>query len=499
MDFTPGLRLAQRWWPIVLAVTILAAALAYTASYLVSPSYSSATRVLVRARDARFLTSTGEDVAARPGAIDFVPPKTLNQTLAGLATSRAVAEHVVAELKLDQPRPEDTSFLAPVRSTLRDAGRRLIAQAKYGFYAEPTPFEGAVEDLRTNIAATPIKDSYLIEIKVRSDGPELAAATAEAVTRAFVRQSSDEFQRNAAKYRTTLADEVERARSEVEAAEGALKGYKERYQIVDAAEAMRLSAADEDELHQQLRAVEADLTSARARHASLERTLAGLSPTERSTTSATGQNTTSTSSTAEAGRGTSTTVNDTTVGNSETRNTVAPNRVYQDVQRDAATLAAQIAGLEAKRATLSVAVADRARANAELAEHAARINALDLQRTTAHSSYAAIRSSYETSVVNDARGAQEVSQVDAATRPLYPDRPLRYMFASLGLLCGLAGGLGLALLLDRWQPSWSRAPRRVPAAASGPAAIWMDSPIGSQVNPAPVAVSNPRPAGRYEI
>jgi uncharacterized protein involved in exopolysaccharide biosynthesis len=499
MDFAPGLRLVQRWWPVILAVTVLAAVLAYAASYLMAPSYSSAARVLVRARDARFLTSTGEDVASRPGAIDLVPPKTLNQTLAGLATSRAVAEQVVTELKLDQPRPVDTSFFAPIKSAFSDGGRRLLAQLKYGYYAEPSAFEGAVEELRNSIVATPIKDSYLIEIRVRSSNPELATAAAEAATRAFVRQSSDEFQRNAAKYRTTLADEVERARGEVDGAEAALKSYKERHKIVDVTEAMRLSAADEDALRQQLREVEADLDGARARHVSLRNTLAGLSPTERSTTSATGQNTTSVSSTAEAGRGATTTVNDTTTGNSETRNTVAPNRVYQDVQRDAATLAAQIAGLEAKRTALSAALADRPRANAELAEHAAQINALELQRNSAHATYTAIRSSYENSVVNDARGAQEVSQVDAATRPLYPDRPVRSLFAFFGLLCGLAGGAGLALLFDRWQPTWSRAARSVSVPAGAPAAIWTESPSGAQMTPAPTAVFGQRPAGRYEI
>src|SRR5687768_7238132 len=87
MDFAPGLRLVQRWWPIVIAVVVLTAVLAYAASFLITPTYSSSTRVLVRARDARFLTSTGEDLASRPGAIDTVPPRSLNQTLAGLATS----------------------------------------------------------------------------------------------------------------------------------------------------------------------------------------------------------------------------------------------------------------------------------------------------------------------------------------------------------------------------------------------------------------------------
>ncbi len=501
MDFSPGLSLVRRWWLLVLAVAVLAAVLAFAASYLVTPTYSSTTRVLVRARDAHFLSSTGEDMASRPGVIDAVQPKSLNQTLAGLASSRAVAEQVVTELGLDAPRPGDTSLVGQLRSTFKNAFQVAQAYLQYGYYAEPAPFEGAVERLRKSIAANPIKDSYLIEIKVQSDDPDRAAASAEAVTRAFVRQSADEFQRNAANYRAVLADEVDRARAEVEDAEAALKQYKEENGITDIAEAMRLSAADEDALRQQLRDADAELNSARARQASLNASLASLSPTERSTTNSSGQNTTSTASTAEAGRAATTTVNDTTTGSTENRETVSPNRVYQDLQREAASAAAQVAGLEAKRSAIAAAVENRARASAQLAEHAARINALELQRTNAHSTFTAIRASYEAAVVNDARGAQEVTQVDAASRPLYPDRPLRYLFAALGLLCGLAGGMGLAYVFDRWSPAWSVSTRRLtrPAAAPAAAAMWTEPQPTLPLSPASAAASQTPPPRRYEV
>ncbi len=502
MELTPGLRLLRRWWPLVAVVAVLAAGLAFAASYLVTPTYSSATRVLVRARDARFLSSTGEDVASRPGVIDTVQPKSLNQTLAGLATSRAIAEQVVTELELDKPKPTDSGLVGQLRSTFKNGYQVVLAYLQYGYYAEPAPFEGAVERLRKSIIAAPIKDSYLLEIKVQSDDPDRAAATAEAVTRAFVRQSAEEFQRNATNYRAILSEEVNRARAEVEESEAALKRYKEQNGVTDIAEATRLSATDEDTLRQQLRDAEADLNSVRARHASLAATLASTSPTERSTTSASGQNTTSTASTAEAGRAATTTQNETTIGSSENRDTVSPNRVYQDVQREAATVAAQVAGLEAKRTAIAAAIADRAKNTAQLAEHAARINALELQRTNAHSTFSAIRASYETAIVNDARGAQEVSQIDTANRPVYPDRPLRYLFAVLGLLCGLASGMGLAYVFDRWSPAWSITTRRVTIAprVPAPAAVWNEqSQNGPSLTPAPATVSGPRPTRRYEI
>lgn len=484
MELSPGLRAIQRWWLFIAIVAALAGALAYAASYLLSPSYSSSTRVLVRARDARFLSSTGEDIASRPSGVDIVQPKSLSQTLAGLATSRGVAEQVVRELALDQPRPRELSLLEQARAALKAWARTAGAYLQYGFYAERPPFEEAVERVRSNVEAIPIKDSYVVQIKVRAEDPDLAAAMAEAVTRAFVRQSLDEFQRNAANYRAVLAREVDRARDEVERAEAALRAYREAHGIADVAEAMRLAAADEEAIRQQLRDVEAELTAARARHAALERTLAGLTPVERSSTSASVRSTTSTATSAEAGRGVTTTVNETTTGTAEDRRTESPNRVYQEVQRETLLVAAQIAGLESKRTALADTLGERARASAQLAEHAARIGALELERSSAHATYTAIRSTYEAAVLNDARGAEEVAQIDAATRPLYPDRPLRYLFALLGLVCGLAGGASLAVVIDRWSPSWLVRARPLPAPA-GTAAIRPEAPAPASGTPAP--------------
>jgi capsular polysaccharide biosynthesis protein len=59
-----------------------------------------------------------------------------------------------------------------------------------------------------------------------------------------------------------------------------------------------------------------------------------------------------------------------------------------------------------------------------------------------------VRAAYENAVINDARGTQEVSLVDSASAPVYPDRPLRHLFALIGLLCGLIGGTGVAFFID---------------------------------------------------
>src|SRR6266508_4140415 len=146
MDFSHGLRLAKRYAAVIVVISLLGGAFAYAASFLVAPSFSSATRVLVRARDTRFLTSTGQDLSSSPGAMDFMQARSINQTLSGIATSRPVAETVVRELGLDERRPGDDSSLKRWVQT-------AAAYLQYGYYAEPNSLDTAVVNVQKRIEA----------------------------------------------------------------------------------------------------------------------------------------------------------------------------------------------------------------------------------------------------------------------------------------------------------------------------------------------------------
>ena len=172
MDVNNPLPVIARHTRLIVLITLLAAGLAYAGSYVFSPSYSATTKVLVRAREARFLTSSGQDLSRQPGVIDSSLAKSLGQTNAGLVTSRDVAERVVRDLGLDRPRPQDTSFIGSLRSGMKKIYSVARAMVAHGFYAEPgSPFEAAVLDVQSSLQATPIKDSYLIEIKASADEP----------------------------------------------------------------------------------------------------------------------------------------------------------------------------------------------------------------------------------------------------------------------------------------------------------------------------------------
>lgn len=421
---TTDLSAIRRHYRLILIVAIGAMVLAYAGSYLSSPSYSAATKILVRAREARFLTSTGQDLSNQPGVIDSTLAKSLSQTNSGLIKSREVAERVVNELRLDKPRPEDGSFLSAAYSALKHAFGVVRALVAHGFYAEPSsPFEGAVANTQARLEATPIKDSYLIEVKASANEAKLAAAMADAASAALIEVSRTRFQQDARTYRDFLKERVDTARAEVDAADQAIRKYKQEQGITNVTESLRLSAGSQEMARESLRQTGVDLEAAQARRASLLERLRTTSRTSETTT------------TIQTGRSATTTTS------------VGPNPVYIDVTKELAETDADIAALQARQQSLGAALANTV--TSVLPAQEAKLRELELNLTTRTETFRALSSSYQQAVVSVAQGAVEVSKVDTASVPLYPDRPVRWLFALIGLLLGTGAGTGLAIFAGR--------------------------------------------------
>jgi len=411
-------------YKLIAIVAIAAMVLAYAGSYLFSPSYSSTTKILVRAREARFLTSTGQDLSNQPGVIDSSLAKALSQTNSGLVKSREVAERVVTELGLDKPRPSSASIFDAIYSALKQAINVARALIAHGFYAEPSSrFEGAVADTQARLEATPIKDSYLIEVKASAGDAGLAAAMADAAASALLDVSRTRFQQDARTYRDFLKERVDTARAEVDAADQIIRKYKQDQGITNVTESLRLSAGSQEVARESLRQTGVDLEAAQARRASLVARLRTISQTSETTT------------TIQTGRSATTTTS------------VSPNPVYLEVSKQLAETDADIAALEARQQALATALANTV--TSALPAQEAKLRELELSLTTRTETFRALSSSYQQAIVSVAQGAVEVSKVDTASVPLYPDRPVRWLFALIGLLLGAGAGTGLAVFAGR--------------------------------------------------
>jgi succinoglycan biosynthesis transport protein ExoP len=423
MDFSPGTRILRENWKLVALTAVLAAVLAYGISYAFAPTYGATSRILVRARETRFLTGTGQDLKSQPGVVDSTLAKSLTQTSSALVKGRAVAEEVVKDLKLDTPKPVDTSILGRVRDALKTVRNYAVALGKYGMYREPaSAFDAAVSEVEDNLAATPIKDSYLIEIKATADRPELAAAMADSAANALVRVSQERFKSDAVAYVQFLKGQVDSAQAAVDKVQQQIRAYKEQQKIVNVTEELRLSAGSTETINQMMRETLVDLESARAELASIADAISRVSATEQS------------SSTVSTGRSSTTTTN------------TSPNRLYQDLVARRTTAESKVAALEARQTALQQDLAQR---STLLPQQEAYLADLDRQLGAASDTFRVVRSSYDAATLNAAQGAEEVSVSDRASAPLYPEKPLRYLFAIVGAICGIAGGIGLAQLLQR--------------------------------------------------
>ena len=423
MDFSIGTKLLKENWKLIGLTALLAAFLAYGVSYAFAPTYGSTSRILVRARETRFLTGTGQDLKSQPGVVDATLAKSLTQTTSALIKGRAVAEEVVKDLKLDAPRPLDDSIFGLMRRAAKTVRDYTVALVKYGMYREPaSAYEAAVSEVQESLVATPIKDSYLIEIKATADRPELAAAIADSAATALVSVSQNRFKSDSDTYTAFLKGQVNDAQAAVNKVQQQIRTYKEQQQIVDVTEELRLSAGTLEVIRQMLRETQVGLEAARAELDSISASLARVSPTEQTlSTVSTGRSQTTTTST-------------------------SPNRLYQDLQARRTTTESTIAALEARHAALTRDLATRTNL---LPQQEAQLKDLDRQLVAASDSYRVVRANYDAASLNAAGGAEEVSVSDKAAVPLYPEKPLRYLFAIVGFVCGIAGGIALSQWLKR--------------------------------------------------
>jgi polysaccharide biosynthesis transport protein len=461
MDLSPGLRVARGYWHLILLAGLLAAIVGFAASFAVSPSYLATSSVLVRGRDGRVLSSTGQGLGPQSVG-DSAWAKSLMQTYGTLIHGREIAEQVVRELGLDLPRPPETSWWKWVRSEVKAYYRIGLAYLKHGYYAEPPAFEGAVDTVQRNIAATPVKDSMILVIGASADDPELAAAIANTATRTFI-QTIDLRSRAAAEFhREYLRQQVEAAKGRLAEAEEAVRRHKEQSEVADVAEQARLNAVALDQNRRDQNQLDVSLADARARTAKLRDTLVGLEPSEQSNVRTQSDGRTLAESRIQGDVRSES-------GTTTTTESTNPNRLYQEMWQALATAEAELAGLEARSESLQSARARLVAQAAALPAVEARYNALRADVQVAQERLRDARTQHETAQLADSRGAQEVLLIDTAAQPAYPEKPLRHMYALVGLVCGLLAAVVAALILDGIRVARTRRERallRLPAPAA---------------------------------
>ncbi len=467
----------RRYWRI-LVVGTLGAVLAFAGSFMVDATYESSTLVLIRGRDATFLSSTGEDLSAQPGVVDSSLAQSLAATYAGTASSRAVATSVVEELALDE-RPRKSGPIAAVASGLAWVYRCGRAFVTSGFCADVDPYEEAVRQVQEGTAVAPLganaggtagtTGSYVLQVTATGRTPEEARQVTNAVADELVRVSQERFATESASNIERLEGLVAESEEEVADRRAELAQFQTDNGLLAADGGQLLSATTYESLR-------TDLLTAQAQAADLEGQLAAVTAELRAT-----PRTTSSIQSIVTGRSTT------------QMSTDAASAVYAQLEVTQATTQAQLTGVRA-RVTELQSIIDGASVladNAVLADLSALENSLMLAQTNLTSSTQMLQAARVTAAQNPT----DLTRLDEAAAPAYPTSPKRYIYLALGLLIGGLAGAVLTARARRQEvldPSEAAVPdadswEDVEADEPAELDLFDESPVEAGVASAPVA------------
>lgn len=396
-------------------VAVLAAGLTFGASFLIAPTYESSTQLLIRGRDASFLTTTGEGLRDQPGVVDASLAEALGQTQRALLSSRAVARMVVDDLGPDVlEAPPQTGFAA-VRGQIRDLVSRTRTFLTHGFVDEPDPVEELVDEIHDGLTAEVMQESYMLELTAEADAPRRAALIADSAADALVEISRERFQRESENHRDFLADQLEVARGEEREAAAAVEAFKRENDVSELGLDIELGATSTEELRRQQRDNRIELAGAEAELSSIQDALTEVQET-RSTTSeiVTGRSTT----TIEA-------------SNAST--------LHDELTARKATAESQVAALEAREERIQEAL-DPGNER-RLTEEESRMRELELSYAVASDTVSQLSERHQEAILTAGSGRLEVTRVDTANVPLFPSAPTRYVYLALGAVLGALAGL----------------------------------------------------------
>ncbi|MBP7985953.1 Wzz/FepE/Etk N-terminal domain-containing protein [Candidatus Neomicrothrix sp.] len=426
--------LVRAYWRIPV-IALLGGLIAFGGSFIAAEKYSSTTRVLIRGREATFLTTSGTDLSQAPGVIDASLAKSLAETQSGVVTSREVATIVVDELDLDQPKKSD-GFLSSMVSGLGRGYKCAKSLVSHGFCKEPKPREGAIQAVQAGVSANQLGSTdgeasgqpagFVMEVVGTGENPEEARAVANATADALVAVSEKRFTSESARNVDNLAEQAKKAAAESTAANQAVTEFRLENNMSSAErqEVAELTAVSESETNTEDVAVK--LAGARSELAQLEQSVQSASQRQ------------SSSQVIETGRSQNRIDDD------------SPNPVYNDLVAAREQLKGRIADLEAQSAAL--ADLPNGATDAELSRDQTELLTLQTAADLSADNQAEVEKEYRAALLGGTRASSELTRIGTASLPTYPDEPKRILYLALGLLFGALAGAYL---------TWRRLPTPV--------------------------------------
>ena len=446
--------LYERWnqitshWILLLIIAFVAGIIGWGASYIKSEEYEANATALIRSQ--RVFGATGE------GATQFnaAEAEILSQAIVSFFRSRPVAEKVVQTLHLDEEKPITDPF-----KRFRHDVREFLGQAKdfalHGYVRKADPYEAAIESYRENIVAAPIFQSNLLIIQVKANDPDIAAAIANQSAETFFQYANTMYGIETGERRAYLDQQLESAKSNMEHARLDLLKFQQANHITNLEEEINARLHIMLELENELNTTKGDIASLTIQLNEIKVQLDGKSSTletrqEGSSNSSESGSLSSNSRNSESGVTNSSSSDERSINSDQTTVITETNPLYLKLREEQLQMERTIPDLEERQSLLDTAITQQRKYVEDLSIIYSSWKQLDQEFLLASSFYNNLRVEQEQAVLDEAFPIDEVRLIDVATPPLYPKRPIRILYAVVGAVIGLFGGILLVILRETW-------------------------------------------------
>ncbi len=262
--------LVKRKWT-VLGVAVIVVTAALLSSLLMVPEYRSTARIELNPESARILNY--QDFA--PEQQGWNATSIFFSTQFEIMRSSALAQRVIRDEQV-QNHPEllgeirQRSLLGEIKSLFGTLARAILpgaggaesatsGQNSVGQEVQDSRVRRAAGSLRSRVSVEQVEGSRLVDVRVRSFDPQLAAQLANSLVENYVEMSMERRYEAGNEARAFLEDQLEDMRIQLERADAALMDFARENEVADLDERLNRARAAIQQFSDRRTEVEAEL------------------------------------------------------------------------------------------------------------------------------------------------------------------------------------------------------------------------------------------------
>ncbi|MBU7572037.1 MAG: polysaccharide biosynthesis tyrosine autokinase [Hydrogenophaga sp.] len=232
----------------ILGIALLATLAASVYTLSIEPQYQSSAMLQID-RAAQKVVGFNTEVEVEEGPLS---DQLQLRTQVELLKSRSLAERVIDEMGLYKPggmstapAPAATEAASAVGSGLMDQAAAVGRQAWSQLHALIAPAPSAPESLSRGatvaqfqqaVTVEPVRNSRLVQVSVRNADPELAAAIANTMAKAFIAMHIERRLESSVYARQFLEQQIRQSKAKLEESERVINEYAKKNQILNLGE-----------------------------------------------------------------------------------------------------------------------------------------------------------------------------------------------------------------------------------------------------------------------